>query len=593
MNTQRPSLAPYLMAILIPVIFLVISATLFLNDLNRHIEATEKGYSGIGVIRQLSEIISLTQSVRGYRLIELAGDQQVSSARIRKEQELVSLFEGYINSNFAVSTGLDGLLSEARQQARKFTEKKYQQDEVLILYEDYSKLVTILLDTIHYVADDSGLILDSVRQTYYLAVLGSLQLPKLTEKTARLRGTVSSAIALRNNKLILKREHLDEINFLRANLAETIDDIEYSNNVLLSGQHDKMANVGARLKVLMQAVREDIQSYNMETLMVKDAVEAFDKGTQVTRQVTLFHNDILNELARALSIRLQRLKNERDLALLAGLLAILVIMVTAVGFYMLNKKSFISIANLRDKAEQANQTKSEFLANMSHELRTPMHSILSFSALGMKRHQNLDTERIEEFFTHIHDSGERLMTLLNDLLDLSKLEAGKMKLEYEQVNLREIADACVHAQAVEIITKGLQCNFLDKTISASIFCDKQRIYQVVLNILANAIRFSPPAGAITIAMESVNMNTNVDNASCPGLRLSISDEGIGLPEDELETIFDEFVQSSKTKTGAGGTGLGLAICREIISLHRGKISAANGQHGGAVFSFEIPMMPDA
>lgn len=249
------------------------------------------------------------------------------------------------------------------------------------------------------------------------------------------------------------------------------------------------------------------------------------------------------------------------------------------------KETEIALQQTKEEAERANRAKSEFLANMSHELRTPMHSVLSFSKLGMKRYMSLEQDKIGEFFNRIHDSGERLMGLLNDLLDLSKLEAGKMMLNYEQANLRDITQSCIHDLGPDLAGKGVACELQDNVSETQVACDKQRIYQVIMNILSNAIRFSPEKGRLTVLLEAVS------RANVPAVCVRVFDDGIGLPEDELDDIFDKFIQSSTTKTGAGGTGLGLAICREIIALHQGRIYAANRPEGGAVFSFELPLKP--
>ena len=249
------------------------------------------------------------------------------------------------------------------------------------------------------------------------------------------------------------------------------------------------------------------------------------------------------------------------------------------------KQAEIALQQAKQEAERANRAKSEFLANMSHELRTPMHSVLSFSKLGMRRHKDIGPEKAGEFFASIHDSGTRLMALLNDLLDLAKLEAGKMELDYEQVDLWQLTESCLQDLAMQIEEQGQHYDLVNNANDARIVCDKQRIYQVIMNIVTNAIHYGPKSGSIMVTIE------RREAAGQPVLRLGIADEGPGLPEDEIDAVFDKFVQSSKTKTGAGGTGLGLSICKEIIDLHQGKIRAENRSQGGALFSFDIPVTP--
>lgn len=215
---------------------------------------------------------------------------------------------------------------------------------------------------------------------------------------------------------------------------------------------------------------------------------------------------------------------------------------------------------------------------MSHELRTPMHGILSFAELGLKRLDSLSQEKLRQYLENIQLSGTRLLYLLNDLLDLSKLEAGKMQLELSPVKLAELVEIGIREQDLRLRGKNLACHFESDSGDTECVCDRNRIIQVLSNIIANAIQFSPEAGEIRIDLKRVDT----------GFQIRVSDQGPGIPEAELDLVFDKFYQSSVSRNKSGGTGLGLAICREIIELHQGQIWAEQNAQQGANILIEIP-----
>ncbi|MCB0320860.1 MAG: HAMP domain-containing histidine kinase, partial [Bdellovibrionales bacterium] len=197
-----------------------------------------------------------------------------------------------------------------------------------------------------------------------------------------------------------------------------------------------------------------------------------------------------------------------------------------------------------------------------------------------------DREKLCGYFREIKESGDSLMVLLNDLLDLSKLESGKMTYEFSRGDLGKIVEQVVAESAALTEKRQLRMVSAIDDISTLAVFDSFRILQVLRNLVSNAGKFSNPGGTIQIKLSGASI-TN-DYGEVPAIELSVVDSGIGIPESELELIFDKFSQSSLTDKGSGGTGLGLAICRQIVEAHGGEIFAFNNLEGGATFSLRIP-----
>ncbi len=244
--------------------------------------------------------------------------------------------------------------------------------------------------------------------------------------------------------------------------------------------------------------------------------------------------------------------------------------------------AFYQSETLTKKLTQANRLKSEFLTNMSHELRTPMHHIANYSHIGIKR-INTDKEKVLKCFENVISANNRMMVLVDNLFDLSRLETGKIEYSFEEIDVFRMINDSISKFSQELEEKELSILMDQPDVSYKIACDQFRINQVIQNLLSNSIKFSPKNKNIAVLFGKQKSFLSV----------SIKDEGPGVPDDELEFIFDGFSQSSKTKTGAGGTGLGLAICEEIVKAHGGRIWAENNPEGGATFSFIVPFEQEA
>ncbi|GAB1372238.1 hypothetical protein MASR1M45_23000 [Candidatus Kapaibacterium sp.] len=233
----------------------------------------------------------------------------------------------------------------------------------------------------------------------------------------------------------------------------------------------------------------------------------------------------------------------------------------------------------KEMADSANQFKSEFLANMSHEIRTPLNSILGFSELIKNR---LAEPKNVEYINAIITSGKSLLTLINDILDLSKIEAGKIELEYQPFNLINVINEIKSIFLIKINEKGLIFKLnLQEGLPELINLDESRFRQILLNLVGNAVKFTQSGSvSISVRFESESTNRNLIN-----LFVDIEDTGIGIPEDQQNIIFEAFRQQKGQSIKAyGGTGLGLTITKRLIEMMGGKIMLKSEVNVGSKFT---------
>jgi len=244
-----------------------------------------------------------------------------------------------------------------------------------------------------------------------------------------------------------------------------------------------------------------------------------------------------------------------------------------------NAHLFSEIEEKGKELEIANKHKSEFLANMSHELRTPLNAILGFTELIIDNIYGDVPDKIKGVLERVEKNGRHLLNLINDVLDLSKIEAGRLKLSINDYSMQAVIETAVTSVEALAMEKKLELSAIISDEMSKGRGDEQRISQVILNLLGNAIKFTDQ-GAVKIEAKSDNHNFIV----------SVSDTGPGLSEKDQQKIFEEFRQADGSSTRKkGGTGLGLSISKKIIEMHKGHIGVESTLGGGSTFWFSLPI----
>jgi DNA-binding response OmpR family regulator/nitrogen-specific signal transduction histidine kinase len=241
-----------------------------------------------------------------------------------------------------------------------------------------------------------------------------------------------------------------------------------------------------------------------------------------------------------------------------------------------------AILHAKEDAERTSKFKDQFLSTMSHELRTPLNAVLGFSDLLSEERYGPLNERQQRYVAHIHTGGKHLLRLINDILDLSKIEAGHLQLAIESVSittsLAEVLDALR-----PLADKKSQSLVQHAAPDLSVRADATRFKQIVMNLLGNAIKFTPEGGKIELAAQELG----------EFVRVEVRDSGPGIPPGEQQRIFDAFYRLRQPDKAPEGTGLGLAITRRLVELHGGQLGLESQPGSGSCFYFTLPVAPTA
>ena len=238
-----------------------------------------------------------------------------------------------------------------------------------------------------------------------------------------------------------------------------------------------------------------------------------------------------------------------------------------------------------EKAESANRAKSTFLSNMSHDIRTPMNAIIGFTTLALSNID--DKERVKDYLAKTLASSNHLLSLINDVLDMSRIESGKIHLEEVEVNLSDVLHDLKTIVSGQIYAKQLEL-YMDATdvTDEDVYCDKTRLNQILLNLLSNAIKFTPAGGTVSVRVRQLAGKVR----GCGQYEFRIKDNGIGMSQEFAQKIFEPFERErTSTVSGIQGTGLGMAITKNIVDMMGGTIEVQTAQGKGTEFTVCVPM----
>ncbi len=360
---------------------------------------------------------------------------------------------------------------------------------------------------------------------------------------------------------------------MRQLITENIENIAISlHSAQTRSEVQELLRFSQEQADVLEAQHAQLKSANSELQAQTEALRASEESLQTQQEELRVTNEELAERSHALEEQRNAIRNKN----------------------VQLKKAHNEIRRKAQELELASKYKSEFLANMSHELRTPLNSILILAQLLKENRENNLTDKQLEFANTIYTSGAGLLALINEVLDLSKVEAGKMELEIRDLELSDLAEGLIRTFAPIAASKGLQLDVeVDPTLPPSIHTDSRRVLQIIHNLLTNAFKFTE-RGGVLVSIQSPAEDMDLPRCGltpAQAVAIAVTDTGIGVAEDKQALIFEAFQQADGTTNRKyGGTGLGLAISREFAILLGGEIQLISAPDEGSTFTLVLPLV---
>ncbi|HYN56553.1 MAG TPA: GAF domain-containing protein [Motilibacterales bacterium] len=479
----------------------------------------------------------------------------------RTDAQRLGRFRTIIGAPMLLGGEVVGVLSVWRTQVAPFSERAAD------LLTDFATQAAIAVRTVGLVRDleaGGAALATKVDQLEALAAVGEAVSSSL-DLDEVLTTIVTHAVALSGTDGGSILEFDPELGQFRVRAAfGTSPEVLESLRGIRLGLHDTLVGRAARERVPLQVADLALDSGDAHLRTLRDA------GWRSLVAIPMVRQD---QIVGALVVR-RRTPGEVDPETCEFLETFASQSSLAIG----NAQLYRRLEQKSAELAVVSQHKSEFLASMSHELRTPLNAIIGFSEVLLERMFGDLNPRQDEYLRDIHSSGHHLLALLNDILDLSKVEAGQMVLDIASVDLRPLLDGCVGFVRERALRHGLTVTVEVEDDTAQVEADELRLRQVVLNLLTNAVKFTPDGGRV-----SVRAYRDGDEVA-----ITVTDTGIGVPEADRDRIFESFQQGGRTPGAQEGTGLGLTLTRRIVDLHGGRMWLTSSEGRGSTFGLAIP-----